>query len=91
VKTRQAVKEVTPVGLTLHSQACNVLLMTNTGTRVLISLTGNKVHAASFEGQQDTGRTACAPMGRMGARAMRLRWTSQYEINCASCLKAMAK
>lgn len=63
--------------------------MTNTGARVLISLTGNKVHAPAMENQQDTGRTACAPVGRMGARPMRLRWTAQYEVNCARCLKAM--
>lgn len=61
--------------------------------RVLVSLTGNKVHRPAIIGQKDTGRTMCAPFGRMGARPMRLRFAVEgggYVVNCKTCLKVEA-
>ena len=55
----------------------------------LVSLTGSKVHYPAIIGQQDTHRTGCAPHGRMGARQMRLRFTSEkkWAVDCKTCLK----
>lgn len=60
-------------------------------TRVLVALTGSRVHFPAIIGQKDTGRTRCAQFGRMGARQMRLRFRAgggAYEVNCKTCLKA---
>ncbi len=58
--------------------------------RVLVSMTGKVVHALATADQEDTGRTACAPFGRMGARPMRLRFADgeKWPVTCQRCLKA---
>lgn len=55
----------------------------------LVSLTGSRVHYPAMIGQKSTGITRCAPYGRMGARPMRLRFTSEpkWDVNCKTCMK----